>query len=78
MSEPRPRRMVSGWTVLQVVAVVVWIAGFVIAFYFVSNFTKPSQKAVSNTGQVAGLVLTGVAYLVIIYSMIKHSPDGGS
>lgn len=78
MSESRPRRVVSGWTVLQVVGVVVWMAGFVVAFYFVSSFTKPSQKAISNAGQVAGLVLTGLAYLVIIYSMIKHSPDGGS
>ncbi len=77
MSEPRQARRVSGWTVLQVAAIVVWMAGFVIAFYFVSNFNKPSQKAIANTGQVAGLVLTGIAYLLVIFSMIKHSPDGG-
>lgn len=77
MSEPRQSRRVSGWTVLQVAAIVVWMAGFVIAFYFVSNFSKPSQKAIASGGQVAGLVLTGIAYLLVIYSMIKHSPDGG-
>lgn len=70
-----PRGGVSIWTLLQIVGIVVWIAGFVVAFYFLS-FTKPSQKALANNGQLAGLILTGLAYLLIVYSMIKHSPDG--
>jgi hypothetical protein len=76
MSEPRPRRGVSLWTVLQVGGILAWIAGFAIAFYFVQTYTKPSQAALANNGQLAGLLLTGVAFLVIIFSMIKHSPDG--
>jgi uncharacterized membrane protein YdjX (TVP38/TMEM64 family) len=77
MGEPSTRRGLSRWTVVQVIAVAVWIAGFVIAFYFVQTYNKPSERAIKQNGQLAGLVLTGLAYLVIIFSMIKHSPDGG-
>ncbi len=77
MSEPRSRRGLNVWTVVQIAAIAVWIAGFVIAFYFVQTFNKPSQVALKQNGQLAGLVLTAVAYLLIIFSMIKHSPDRG-
>jgi hypothetical protein len=76
MIEPRKPRGISVWTAVQVAAIAIWIAGFVVAFYFVQTYTKPSQKAIANNGQLAGLILTGLAYLVIIYSMIRHSPDG--
>jgi len=76
MSEPGKPRRISVWTVVQVAAIAIWIAGFVLAFYFVQTYNKPSQKAIANNGQLAGLILTGLAYLVIIFSMVKHSPDG--
>ena len=76
MSEPRARRAVGLWTVLQVAGIVAWIGGFVVAFYFVQTYSKPSQAGVANAGQLAGLVLTGLAFLLIIYSMVRHSPDG--
>jgi len=64
---------VSIWTLIQVISILVFIAGFVIAFYFVTYSTQP--KDVKNNGQIAGMVITGLAYLAIIFSMIKHSPD---
>ncbi|HLQ61111.1 MAG TPA: hypothetical protein VK131_04530 [Candidatus Acidoferrales bacterium] len=73
----RPQRALGIWTLVQVAAILVWIAGFVIAFYFVQTYNQPSQKSVAQNGQLAGMVLTGLAYLLIIFSMIKHSPDGG-
>ena len=76
MSEPRKPRGISVWTVVQVAGIAIWIAGFVLAFYFVQTYNKPSQKAIANNGQLAGLIVTGLAYLVIIFSMVKHSPDG--
>ncbi len=77
MGEPSARRGLSRWTVVQVIGILVWIAGFVIAFYFVQTYNKPSQASIKQNGQIAGLILTGFAYLVIVFSMIKHSPDGG-
>jgi uncharacterized protein YybS (DUF2232 family) len=74
---PGKRRGAGVWTIVQVAGIVIWIAGFVVAFYFLS-FTKKSQTALQNNGQVAGLILTALAYLLIIYSMIKHSPDSRS
>lgn len=76
MSEPRKPRGMSLWTVVQIAGIAIWIAGFVLAFYFVQTYNKPSQKAIANNGQLAGLILTGLAYLLIIFSMVKHSPDG--
>ena len=76
MSEPRKSRGISVWTVVQVAGIAIWIAGFVLAFYFVQTYNKPSQKAIATNGQLAGLILTGLAYLLIIFSMVKHSPDG--
>lgn len=76
MSEPRKPRGMSVWTVVQIAGIAIWIAGFVLAFYFVQTYNKPSQKAIANNGQLAGLILTGLAYLLIIFSMVKHSPDG--
>ncbi|HKA09356.1 MAG TPA: hypothetical protein VKI99_02695 [Candidatus Dormibacteraeota bacterium] len=76
MSEPRKPRGLSTWTIVQVAGIAIWIAGFVLAFYFVQSYTKPSQKTIANYGQLAGLILTGLAYLLIIFSMVKHSPDG--
>ena len=78
MSSGRGSRPRTGiWTILQVAGVAIWIGGFVIAFYFLS-FTQKSQTALQNNGQVAGLVLTALAYLLIIFSMVKHSPDSRS
>ncbi len=76
MIEPRKSRGVSIWTVVQVAGIAIWIAGFVVAFYFVQAYSKPSQRAIAQNGQLAGLILTGLAYLLIIFSMVKHSPDG--
>jgi hypothetical protein len=76
MIEPRKSRGVSVWTIVQVVGIAIWIAGFVVAFYFVQTYSKPSQRAIAQNGQLAGLILTGLAYLLIIFSMVKHSPDG--
>jgi hypothetical protein len=78
MSQRPSRRALSVWTILQVAGIVAWIGGFVVAFYFVQTYSKPSQVAQANAGQVAGLVLTGLAFLLIIFSMVKHSPDGRS
>jgi hypothetical protein len=78
MSQPRPRGAFGVWTILQVAGIVAWIGGFVVAFYFVQTYSKPSQAAQANAGQLAGLVLTGLAFLLIIFSMVKHSPDGRS
>jgi hypothetical protein len=79
------RGAISVWTIVQVVSILIWILGFVIAFYYVQSFVKPSwlrpswlgttTKAIAQNGQLAGLILTGLAYLVVIYSMIQHSPD---
>jgi len=66
---------ISIWTLVQIIGIVVFVVGFAVAFYFVSTFTKPSEKVLAQNGQLAGLILTGLAYLVIIFSMIKHSPD---
>jgi len=76
MSEPRKSRGISVWTAVQIAGIAIWIAGFVLAFYFVQTYNKPSQKSIANNGQLAGLILTGLAYLLIIFSMVKHSPDG--
>ncbi len=65
---------VSIWTVVQILSILVWISGFVVAFYFVTFSKQPAT--VKQNGQVAGMVITGFAYLAIIFSMIKHSPDG--
>ena len=77
MSRPnnQPAPAISIWTLVQIIGIVVFVVGFVVAFYFVSTYTKPSEKALAQNGQLAGLILTGLAYLVIIFSMIKHSPD---
>jgi hypothetical protein len=69
----RPPRAIGFWTVVQIVSILVWIAGFVIAFYYL-NWIKASA-AVKQNGQIAAMALTGLAYLAIIFSMIKHSPD---
>ncbi len=69
----RPPRTLSGWTLVQIIAILVWISGFVIAFYFVTWST--SSKTVKQNGQLAAMILTAFAYLAIVYSMIKHSPD---
>jgi uncharacterized membrane protein HdeD (DUF308 family) len=63
----------SVWTLVQVIGILTWIAGFVIAFYFVTWSKQPTN--VKQNGQLAAMILTGVAYLVIVFSMIKHSPD---
>jgi uncharacterized membrane protein HdeD (DUF308 family) len=63
----------SIWTLVQVIGILTWIAGFVIAFYFVTWSKQPAN--VKQNGQLAAMILTGVAYLVIVFSMIKHSPD---
>ncbi len=81
--EQRPRGAVSVWTLVQVLSILVWIAGFVIAFYYLTYKGKPlnlfgtTLKLDSRQGQVAGMIVTGVAYLAIVFSMIKHSPDRG-
>jgi membrane protein YdbS with pleckstrin-like domain len=69
----RPGGTIGVWTVVQIVGILVWISGFVIAFYYL-NWIKASASVKQN-GQIAAMVLTGIAYLVIIYSMVKHSPD---
>jgi uncharacterized membrane protein HdeD (DUF308 family) len=63
----------SIWTLVQVIGILTWIAGFVIAFYFVTWSKQPAN--IKQNGQLAAMILTGVAYLVIVFSMIKHSPD---
>ncbi len=75
MSQGERTSAVNIWTLVQVVSILVWIAGFVVAFYFVSYSKQP--KSVTQNGQIAGMILTGLAYLLIVFSMIKHSPDGG-
>jgi uncharacterized membrane protein YecN with MAPEG domain len=75
MSQKEKVSAVNIWTLIQVVGILVWIAGFVIAFYFVTYSKQPTN--VKQNGQVAGMILTGFAYLLIVFSMIKHSPDGG-
>ncbi len=74
MSQRERASAVSVWTLVQVVGILVWIAGFVIAFYFVTYSKQPTD--VKQNGQIAGMILTGFAYLLIVFSMIKHSPDG--
>ncbi len=64
---------VSIWTLIQIVSILVWISGFVVAFYFVTYSKQPTN--IKQNGQIAGMILTGLAYLLIIFSMIKHSPD---
>ncbi len=66
---------ISIWTLVQIIGIVVFVLGFAVAFYFVQTYQKPSEKVLAQNGQLAGLILTGLAYLVIIFSMIKHSPD---
>ncbi len=79
--EQRPSRAVSVWTIVQILSILVWIAGFVIAFYYLTYQGKPlnllgtTLTLDSRQGQVAGMIVTGFAYLAIIFSMIKHSPD---
>ncbi len=63
----------SIWTLIQIVSILVWISGFVVAFYFVTYSKQPTN--IKQNGQIAGMILTGFAYLLIIFSMIKHSPD---
>ncbi len=73
--------VVNIWTIVQVISILVWIAGFVIAFYYLTYKGKPlnlfgtTLTLDSRQGQVAGMIVTGFAYLAIIFSMIKHSPD---
>lgn len=67
------RGALSIWTLVQVIGILTWIAGFVIAFYFVTWSKQPAD--VKQNGQLAAMILTGVAYLVIVFSMIQHSPD---
>lgn len=69
----RPRGTIGVWTIVQIVSILVWIAGFVIAFYYLS-WIKASATVKQN-GQIAAMALTAVAYLAIVFSMIKHSPD---
>ena len=79
------RGKVGVWTVIQVIPILIWISGFVIAFYYVQPFKKPgwlqpswlgtNPKSIAQNGQLAGLILTGLAYLAVIFSMIQHSPD---
>ena len=70
---------VSKWTLIQVVSILIWVSGFVIAFYFVTWGAQSTNilgvRFNKQGGQVAGMILTGFAYLAIIFSMIKHSPD---
>jgi len=75
MSQGERTSAVNIWTLVQIVSILVWIAGFVVAFYFVSYSKQPTN--VKQNGQIAGMILTGLAYLLIVFSMIKHSPDGG-
>jgi len=72
--EQRPGGGVGVWTIVQIVSILVWISGFVIAFYYL-NWIKGASDVVKQNGQIAGMAVTGLAYLAIVFSMIKHSPD---
>lgn len=80
-SNKGPAPGVGIWTIVQVISILVWITGFVIAFYYLTYQGKPlnlfgTKLSLDSTqGQVTGMIITGFAYLVIIFSMIKHSPD---
>ncbi len=72
--EKRPVGAISVWTIVQILSILVWVGGFVIAFYYL-RWKAGAGATERQNGQIFGMILTGFAYLAIIFSMIKHSPD---